>query len=364
MERRRLLDMFVSRAFAASSRPVTRDLGRQIRPLTQGTGRKAIAHPITAAGPPPEAPRPAASQYGERIDRRRRQAEMLKQGQEMRASQQSKKSGPLKKRFWKDVSVKETPGGLQIFLDNRPVRTPTKAILTIPTSKPHLAFAIALEWDLLVSAQQALKSHLIPMTSIASRAEAIVEEEVGGGQQIREDILRTVMRYLDTDTLLCLAPERVRDGRAESLRDIQIRTAQPIIAFLAAEVWPGVEIKPVLDEDTIIPPSQPEMTKNIIKGWISGLPAYELAALERGVLATKSLLVATRLLVDWSAEFRHLQGGGRDRFGVEQAAKASTLEVAWQTGEWGEVEDTHDVEKEDLKRQLGSAVLLVAGGKP
>ena len=36
-------------------------------------------------------------------------------------------------------------------------------------------------------------------------------------------------------------------------------------------------------------------------------------------------------------------------------------EVEWQTKKWGEVEDTHDVEKEDLRRQLGSAVLLVAG---
>jgi ATP synthase F1 complex assembly factor 2 len=28
---------------------------------------------------------------------------------------------------------------------------------------------------------------------------------------------------------------------------------------------------------------------------------------------------------------------------------------------WGEVEDTHDVEKEDLRRQLGGVVLLVGG---
>jgi len=30
---------------------------------------------------------------------------------------------------------------------------------------------------------------------------------------------------------------------------------------------------------------------------------------------------------------------------------------------WGEVEDTHDVEKEDVKRQYGSVVLLVSGEK-
>jgi len=38
-----------------------------------------------------------------------------------------------------------------------------------------------------------------------------------------------------------------------------------------------------------------------------------------------------------------------------------SVEVVWQTGRWGEVEDTHDVEKEDVRRQLASAVLLVTG---
>ena len=295
---------------------------------------------------------------------------MLRQGQEIRAAQQPQKSSPLKKRFWKEVHVKDTPDGYHIMLDSKPVRTPTKSILTIPASKPHLAHAIALEWDSLVSAQQALKNHLIPMTSIASRAEAIVEEEAAGGKKTREEILKTVIRYLDTDTLLCWAPERNRhdsaglekmDTTTESLREIQVRTAQPIISFLTTKVWPGVEIKPVLDTDDIIPQSQPEMTKTVIKGFISGLPPYELAGLERAVLASKSLLVATRLLLDWSEEFRHLQRDEHERFGIEEAAQASSLEVNWQTGMWGEVEDTHDVEKEDLRRQLGSVVLLVSG---
>lgn len=110
---------------------------------------------------------------------------------------------------------------------------------------------------------------------------------------------------------------------------------------------------------------------------MAGLPAYELAALERGVLASKSLLVAARLLVEWSEEFRHLQqntdsqstavGEGEEeggkRFGIEEAAEACSTEVKWQTRMWGEVEDTHDVDKEDLRRQLGSVVVLVSGNK-
>lgn len=65
--------------------------------------------PITATGPPPAAPQPAASQYGERVDRRRRQAELLKRGQDMRASHM-KPGTAIRKRFWKDVSVQTDDG--------------------------------------------------------------------------------------------------------------------------------------------------------------------------------------------------------------------------------------------------------------
>ena len=56
------------------------------------------------------------------------------------------------------------------MLDTRPVRTTTKEILTIPSSKSSLAVAIALEWDQLVSAQQATKHHYIPLTSLTAHA--------------------------------------------------------------------------------------------------------------------------------------------------------------------------------------------------
>ena len=74
--------------------------------------RLATPLPITATGPPPAAPQPAASHYGERVDRRRRQAELLKRGQDMRASQ-TKPGTAIKKRFWKDVSVQTDEGMTQ-----------------------------------------------------------------------------------------------------------------------------------------------------------------------------------------------------------------------------------------------------------
>jgi ATP synthase F1 complex assembly factor 2 len=184
-----------------------------------------------------------------------------------------------------------------------------------------------------------------------------------------------MLGYLSTDTLICWAPERsIYDAesklesagtpdRKDTLREVQVKTAMPIISHLTTHVWPGVEIKPVLEENSIMPTPQPEETTQVIKSWISGLPAFELAALERAVLASKSLLVATRLLVDWSEEFEDMRvkAGVKERFGIEEAAYACSLEVIWQTDVWGEVEDTHDVNKEDVRRQLGSAILLVQG---
>ncbi|KIX08180.1 uncharacterized protein Z518_02836 [Rhinocladiella mackenziei CBS 650.93] len=342
-----------------------------LRHISSTTVRAATPLPITATGPPPSAPVPTSPQYGDRVEERRRKAEMLKRGKELRVSP-SAQTNPLKKRFWKEVYVKEVPEGYQVHLDSRPVRTPAKSILTVPRSKPHLAHAIAIEWDMLESAQQALKNHNIPITSIVARAQDILESEARGEMKIREEITAVMMRYLDTDTLLCWAPEQtahdaaqleMQSDRAESLRDIQIKTAKPIISFLNTSVWPGVEIRPVLDEGSIMPAQQSKVTRSVIRGWISGLPAYELAGLERAVLAGKSLLVGTRLLIEWSEEFRDLQRSGEKRFGIEEAAEASSLEVRWQTGMWGEVEDTHDVDNEDIRRQLGSAILLVSGNR-
>ena len=224
-----------------------------------------------------------------------------------------------------------------------------------------------------MSAQQALKHHLIPLTSLVSRAEDIKAQDAAGNGTIRNEIVDTVMRYLDTDTLLCWAPEPQsspgsdqeqpgKNGRRESLRDMQIRTAQPIISYVSTYVWPGVELHAVTDSDSIVPKSQPEISKAMIRSWTTGLPAYELGGLERAVLAGKGLLGAVRLVVEWSSQFRdgrqnRMQEG---KFGIEEAAQAASLEVRWQTGVWGEVEDTHDVEREDLRRQLGSVILLVS----
>src|SRR5262249_15699490 len=145
----------------------------------------------------------------------------------------------------------------------------------------------------LVNAQQALKQHYVPLTSLTSRAIDIQHADAQGNTRVRDDVVRMVMRYLTTDTLLCWASDsgihgKLRNNAGETLREVQIRIAQPIIAHLTKNVWPGLEIRPILATDSILPVPQPAITQEVVRGWVSGLPAWELAGLERAVLATKS----------------------------------------------------------------------------
>ena len=287
-------------------------------------------------------------------------------------------SGPggigLKRRFWKSVTVVEKNDMNEIHLDTRALRRPdTKTVIRLPLTKPSLASALAIEWDQLVSAQQATKQHLIPLTSLVCRALDIADEDAVGKTDIRNAIAKVLLRYLDTDSLLCWAPtpDHPEDGRNDegyTLRELQEEAYSSVVSFLTTRVWPGVSIVPVLDETSIMPRQQEPGTREVVQGWMLGLSAWELAALERAALAGKSLLMAARLVVEWSGDGGNAvvqteaeQAENKKKWGIEEAAKAVSLEVEWQTNQWGEVEDTHDVEKVDLRRQLGSAVLLCAG---
>jgi ATP synthase F1 complex assembly factor 2 len=78
---------------------------------------------------------------------------------------------------------------------------------------------------------------------------------------------------------------------------------------------------------------------------------FKLAAFEKAVLRSKSFMIGLALV--------------EREISVEFAGCASRLEVMHQIERWGEVEgnadllillDSHDLEREDLKRQLGACV--------
>ena len=98
------------------------------------------------------------------------------------------------KRFWKDVAVVEQDGGWAVELDARPVRTPARAPLILPTES--LANAVAEEWR---SVGEEIDPRAMPLTGLANAAIDRVAPE-------RQAFADGLARYAEAD-LACYRSE-------------------------------------------------------------------------------------------------------------------------------------------------------------
>ncbi|KAF8682885.1 ATP12 protein [Rhizoctonia solani] len=231
------------------------------------------------------------------------------------------------KRFWKKVDVAENHGLLTVTLDKRALRTPEGAKLEVPSSRRLLATLIAIEWE---NQEKLIKPHALPMTSIASRAIDGLQDEGA-----RFDLVAGLIKYFDTDTL-CF-----HEAHPPALVQLQEEHWVPLIKW--AESTYDIKINIF---DSLLGNSQPKESKNVLMKEINKLNQWEMAAFERAVLTTKSFIIALGLV--------------KGRIDVEQASQAAHVEVVSQTQRWGEVEDTHDVDYHDIRRQLGSVACVLA----
>lgn len=87
-----------------------------VRSIHSTVPKPANVAPIVGTGPPPEPPAPASTSANlhERLARRRRQAELLKNAKDLRNAKSGKTSGGMRQRFWKEVTVQEVNGELQL----------------------------------------------------------------------------------------------------------------------------------------------------------------------------------------------------------------------------------------------------------
>ena len=69
------------------------------------------------------------------------------------------------KRFWNDVTVVQQEDGYAIQLDARPVKTPAKALLVVPSRE--MAESIAVEWRAVV---ETIDPNVMPFTRSANAA--------------------------------------------------------------------------------------------------------------------------------------------------------------------------------------------------
>lgn len=117
------------------------------------------------------------------------------------------------KRFYKDTGVEEGEDGFRVLLDGKPMRTPAKAILAVPTRV--LAEAIAAEWAAVPEKTEINAAHL-PLTRLAATG---IDRVVAR----RADVIADTAKYAGSD-LLCY-----RATAPDSLVKLQQELWQPLL---------------------------------------------------------------------------------------------------------------------------------------
>ena len=203
------------------------------------------------------------------------------------------------KRFYKVAEVVATADGFGIALDDRPVRTPGRAALAVPST--GLAEAIADEWN---GQGDKIDPRSMPLTGLANAAiDRILPE--------REAFARGLAQFGESD-LLCY--------RAEGPAPLVHRQAEhwdPILDWakrrfdIAFENITGIVHRP-----------QPPATLDRLYATVLARTPFELAGLSPLVTVSGSLLIALAV--------------AEQAIGLDAAWNAATLDEQWQAETWGE----------------------------
>jgi chaperone required for assembly of F1-ATPase len=201
------------------------------------------------------------------------------------------------KRFYKAVATAAVDGHFAVNLDGRPIRTPKRAPLAVPTAA--LAEAIAAEWD--AQGEEILPATM-PLTGIANAAIDWVVPDPAA-------FAAPLAAYGETDLLCYRAPEPPL-ARAEA------EGWNPILAW--AETRLCVEFTLVTG---IIHQPQPAATVAALRDALLAHDPFRLAALSPIITIGGSLVVA----------LAHVSKA----FDSETLWQAVTLDERWQEEQWG-----------------------------
>jgi chaperone required for assembly of F1-ATPase len=203
------------------------------------------------------------------------------------------------KRFYRAVTVNGVPPAFRVLLDGKPIRTPAKRELALPTRA--LAEAVAAEWE---AQADKIDPATMPLTRLVNSA---LDGVTGREDEVRADIVK----YTATD-LLCYRA----DGPAELVRR-QTAAWDPVLAWAREAL--GARF--VLGQG-IVPVTQPETASQGVERALARLNALSLAAHHTMTTLTGSALLALAL------------GGGR--LTAEEAWAAAHIDEDWQISQWGD----------------------------
>jgi chaperone required for assembly of F1-ATPase len=199
------------------------------------------------------------------------------------------------KRFWKEVGV---DAGRVVLLDGKPVRTPGRVPLALPTDA--LAQAVAEEWR---GVGETLDPRAMPLTGLANAAIDRVAPDTAG-------FAAGLARYADSD-LLCY-----RAGTPEPLAQRQAAAWDPLLDWARRRY--DVHFETVMG---VMHRPQPAATVARLAEAVAALPLFPLAGLSPIVTITGSL-VAALALVEGAAT-------------AEVVWNAAHVDEDWQAELWG-----------------------------
>lgn len=202
------------------------------------------------------------------------------------------------KRFWKEATVVEESGGYAVRLDGRPVKTPAKRPLILPTRA--MSEAVAAEWD---AQEGEIKPHLMPVTRTANSA---IDKVVPQHPEVAD----MLAAYGDSD-LLCYRAER-----PEALVARQEEHWDPMLDW-GAEVL-GARLEP--RTGVMHAPQDPEALA-VLSARTHALDAFELAAFHDLVSLSGSLILGFAAALDARP--------------ADRIWEISRLDEIWQAEQWG-----------------------------
>ena len=203
------------------------------------------------------------------------------------------------KRFYDEAVVAPRERGVAVLLDGRPIRTPARAELAVPTEE--LAEAIAEEWN---GQGEEVDPRSMPLTGLANAAIDRVSPDPAA-------FAAGLAAYAESD-LLCY-----RADGPKPLVERQSAIWDPLLAWAAKRY--DVEFETVTG---VMHRPQPPRTLEQLGRAVSARDPFRLAALSPLVTVSGSLVAALAL--------------AEGEVGLEQAWDAATLDETWQAEQWGD----------------------------
>jgi chaperone required for assembly of F1-ATPase len=222
------------------------------------------------------------------------------------------------RRVYKTVETRPLDGGWGVALDRRPLRTPSKRELTVPSER--LAAAIAAEWD---AQNPDIRPETMPLTRLAATALDRTAME-------RDKIAADVANYAGTD-LVCYRAEQ-----PPALVARQHEAWQPLIDWAAGRYDAGLAVTA-----GVLPAPQSPASLKAFGAVVAALDDFRLTALQAATAACGSLVIALALF--------------ERRLDADSAFAASQVDETFQIEAWGE-----DAEALARRRTLASDIAATA----